>query len=65
MDAYNTKGTEATLSYKDEKLTVQVLASYLDTDSFSSLAPRDAEHDGYTNKNQTSNLGMHLMRITS
>ncbi len=55
--SYNTKGAEATLSYKDEKLTAQVLASYLDTDSFSSLAPRDAEEDGYTNKNLNLKFG--------
>ncbi len=55
--SYNTKGTEAQLSYKDEKLTAQVLASYLDTDGFSALAPRDAEDDGYTNKNLNLKLG--------
>ena len=55
--SYATKGAEAQLSYKDKKLTAQVLASYLDTDSFSALAPRDAEDDGYTNKNLNLKLG--------
>lgn len=55
--SYNTKGADAALSYKDEKLTAQVLASYLDTDSFSALVPRDAEKDGYTNKNLNLKLG--------
>jgi len=55
--SYNTKGAETALSYKDEKLTAQVLASYLDTDGFSSLAPRDAEEDGYSNKNLNLKLG--------
>ncbi len=55
--SYNTKGTDADLSYKDEKITAQVLASFLDTDGFSALAPRDAEEDGYTNKNLNLKLG--------
>ena len=55
--SYNTKGADTQLSYKDKKLTAQVLASYLDTDSFSALAPRDAEDDGYTNKNLNLKLG--------
>lgn len=55
--SYATQGAEAQLSYKDEKITAQVLASYLDTDSFSALAPRDAEEDGYTNKNLNLKLG--------
>ena len=55
--SYATKGAEAQLSYKDEKLTAQVLASYLDTDSFSALAPREAEDDGYTNKNLNLKFG--------
>lgn len=55
--SYSTKGAEAQLSYKDKKLTAQVLASYLDTDGFSALAPRDAEEDGYTNKNYNIKLG--------
>lgn len=54
--SYATKGADVTLGYKDEKLTAQVLASYLDTDSFSALAPRDAEADGYTNKNANLKL---------
>jgi len=55
--SYNTKGADAALSYRDEKLTAQVLASYLDTDGFSALAPRDAEEDGYTNKNLNLKFG--------
>ncbi len=55
--SYATKGADLTLGYKDEKLTAQVLASYLDTDGFSALAPRDAEADGYTNKNANLKLG--------
>jgi len=49
--SYATKGADLSLAYKDEKLSAQVLTSYLDTDSFSALAPRNAEEDGYTNKN--------------
>jgi vitamin B12 transporter len=55
--SYATKGTDLSLAYKDEKLSAQVLASYLDTDSFSALAPRDAEKDGYNNKNINLKLG--------
>jgi vitamin B12 transporter len=55
--SFNTKETEAQLSYKDEKLTAQVLASYLDTDGFSALAPREAEKDGYTNKDLNLKVG--------
>ena len=55
--SYNTRGAEADLSYKDEKLTAQVLTSILKTDGFSALAPRDAEEDGYENKNYTIKLG--------
>jgi len=55
--SFETKGADAQLSYKGEKLTAQVLASYLDTDGFSALAPRDAEADGYTNKNLNLKLG--------
>jgi len=55
--SYNTKGTDADLSYKDEKITAQVLASYLKTDGFSALAPRSAEDDGYENKNYNIKLG--------
>lgn len=55
--SYATKGADLALSFKDEKLTAQVLTSYLDTDGFSALAPRDAEADGYTNKNVNLKLG--------
>ncbi|MCO4846083.1 MAG: TonB-dependent receptor [Sulfurovum sp.] len=55
--SYNTRGTDADLSYKDEKITAQVLASYLKTDGFSALAPRSAEEDGYENKNYNIKLG--------
>ncbi|HEC45874.1 MAG TPA: TonB-dependent receptor [Epsilonproteobacteria bacterium] len=55
--SYNTKSADADLSYKDEKLTAQVLASYLETDGFSSLVPRDAEADGYKNNSYNVKLG--------
>ncbi len=55
--SYNTRGIDAQLSYKDEKLTAQVLASILKTDGFSALAPRSAEDDGYENKNYNMKLG--------
>jgi len=55
--SYNTRGADADLSYKDEKLTAQVLASYLKTDGFSALAPRSAEDDGYKNKNYNIKFG--------
>ena len=54
--SYNTKSTDADLSYKDEKLTAQVLASILQTDGFSALAPRSAEADAYENKNYNIKL---------
>ena len=55
--SYNTRGTDADLSYKDEKITAQVLASYLKMDGFSALAPRSSEKDGYENKNYNLKLG--------
>jgi len=55
--SYNTRGTDADLSYNDEKITAQVLASYLKTDGFSALAPRSAEKDGYENKAYNIKLG--------
>jgi len=55
--SYSTKGASASLSYGGEKLTAQLLASYLDSDSYSALAPRDAENDGYTNKTANVKLG--------
>ncbi len=58
--SYNTRGTDADLSYKDEKITAQVLASYLKTDGFSALAPRSAEEDGYENRNYTVKFGYDL-----
>ena len=54
---YNTKGANASLSYGGEKLTAQILASYLDSDSFSALAPRDAENDAYNNKMLNFKIG--------
>ena len=54
---YNTKGANASLSYGGEKLTAQIFASYLDSDSFSALAPRDAENDAYTNKSLNFKVG--------
>lgn len=58
--SYNTKAVNADLSYKDEKMTAQVLGSYLKTDGFSALAPRGAEKDEYENKNENLKLGYAL-----
>jgi len=55
--SYNTREMNADISYKDEKLSAQVLGSYLKTDGFSSLAPRDAEEDKYENKSYNLKLG--------
>jgi vitamin B12 transporter len=55
--SYNTRGADADLSYKSEKLTAQVLAGYLKTDGFSALAPESAEDDGYENKNANLKFG--------
>ncbi len=55
--SYTTKGADADLMYKDEKITAQVIASYLKTNGFSALTPRSAEDDGYENKNYTIKLG--------
>jgi len=58
--SYGTKGANASLSYGGEKLTAQLFASYLDSDSYSALAPRDAENDAYTNKTAHLKLGYRL-----
>ena len=55
--SYNTRGTSAILSYGGEKLTAQLLASFLESDGFSALAPRNAENDAYQNKTSTFKLG--------
>ena len=55
--SYQTTGVNTALSYKDEKITAQILASYLDTDSYSALAPHDAESDGYNNQSINLKLG--------
>jgi vitamin B12 transporter len=55
--SYNTRGIDTDLSYKDEKITAQVLASSLKTDGFSALAPRSAEDDGYKNRNYHLKFG--------
>ena len=54
---YHTKGADADIAYKDEKVSAQVLGSYLKTDSFSALLPRGAEADGYENKNGNIKFG--------
>lgn len=54
---YSTKGANTALSYGGEKLTAQIFASYLDSDSFSAMAPRDAENDAYTNKSLNFKVG--------
>jgi len=55
--SYQTKGIDADIGYRDNKLSAQLLASYLDTEGISALAPREAEKDGYTNKNINLKLG--------
>ncbi|MDM5270966.1 TonB-dependent receptor [Sulfurovum sp. zt1-1] len=55
--SYKTKGIDADIGYKDDKFSAQLLASYLDTEGISALAPRDAEKDAYTNKNINLKLG--------
>lgn len=55
--SYTTKGIDADLMYKDEKITAQAIASYLKTDGFSALTPKSAEDDGYENKNYNMKLG--------
>ncbi len=55
--SYNTKGANALISYGSDKLTAQIMASYLDSDSFSALSPRDAENDYYTNRSYNAKLG--------
>lgn len=55
--SYHTRGVDANLAYKDEKFTAQFLGALLKTDGFSAVAPRDAEKDGYTNKNANLKLG--------
>lgn len=55
--SYQTKGIDADIGYRDNKLSAQLLASYLDTEGISALAPRESEKDGYTNKNINLKLG--------
>ncbi|WP_295421509.1 TonB-dependent siderophore receptor [Sulfurovum sp.] len=55
--SYNTKEVSTDIAYKDEKLMVQAMGSYLTTDGFSALAPRDAEKDAYENKTYNLKLG--------
>ncbi len=55
--SYVTKGTDLSLSYKDEKFTAQIISSYLDTKGFSAKAPRPSESDSYTNKNINMKIG--------
>ncbi len=55
--SYQTTRVDTALSYKDEKFTAQVLASYLDTDGYSALAPHDGEKDGYNNQSINLKLG--------
>lgn len=55
--SYKTKGSDLNLGYKNDKLTAQLMASVLNTDSFSALPPRDAESDGYNHKNINLKLG--------
>ncbi len=55
--SYNTKEISADVAYKDEKFTAQAMGSYLKTDGFSALAPRDAESDAYENKTYNLKLG--------
>ena len=55
--SYNTKEADADISYADEKLSAQILASYLETDGFSSLSPRDTEADSYKNNSYNVKLG--------
>ncbi|SFV53770.1 Outer membrane vitamin B12 receptor BtuB [hydrothermal vent metagenome] len=55
--SYSTKGANAIISYGSDKLTAQLMASYLDSDSFSALSPRDAENDYYTNRSYSAKLG--------
>jgi len=67
--SYKTKGIDVDIQHKDKKLSAQLLASYLDTKGFSALAPKDAEKDGYTNKNINLKLGYqfdenHAMKLS-
>ena len=55
--SYSTKGADVSLSYGGEKFSAQLLGSWLDSDGYSALAPRDAEADGYTNKTANLKLG--------
>jgi len=55
--SYNTKEISADVAYKDEKFTAQAMGSYLKTDGFSALSPRDAEADGHENKSYNLKLG--------
>ncbi len=58
--SYNTKGANTTLSYGGEQLSAHLFGSFLESDSFSALAPRDAENDPYSNKTLNLKLAYDL-----
>jgi len=58
--SYNTKGANTTLSYGGEQLSAHLFGSFLESDSFSALAPRDAENDPYKNTTLNFKLGYDL-----
>ena len=55
--SYQTRGTNAEISYKEEKLTARLFTSYLKTNGFSALSPESSEKDGYENKTYNIKLG--------
>jgi len=55
--SHDTKGLDANIGYKDDKLSVQLLASKLKSDSISAKAPRSEEADNYDNDNYNLKLG--------
>ncbi len=55
--SHNTKGTDLSLSYKNDKFRASLMGSYLQTDGISALAPQDSEKDGYKNRNYNLKLG--------
>ncbi len=57
IGSYATEGIDANVGYKNDKLSVQFLASSLTSESISAKAPRDEESDSYENTNYNVKIG--------
>ena len=55
--SHNTKGINANIAYKNDKLSVQFLSSKIISDGISAKSPRSEESDNYDNTNYNLKLG--------